>query len=282
MRILVTGAKGQLGVDVVNLLDKKHEVIGMDRQQLDVTNPEECTYVIQRLQPDVVIHCAAFTQVDLAEREADQAFLVNAKGSRNIAIASEVVGAKIVYISTDYVFDGSHTVPYHANDKTNPINVYGKSKLAGEHFIQSHSSKYYIIRTSWLYGKYGNNFVKTMLKLSSTRDEITVVADQLGSPTYTIDLVKFLANLIETDHYGIYHASNTGSCTWYEFAQAIFKLSNIKINVHPCSTEEYQIAAPRPMYSVLDHNSILSHGFQDLRPWEEALRAYLLDNGTIC
>lgn len=279
MKILVTGAKGQLGTDVVNCLGEMHDVVGMDRNQLDVTNLDECMQVIQSIRPDIVIHCAAFTQVDLAERERDQAYLVNAIGGRNIAIASEEMSAKMVYFSTDYVFDGNNNVPYQEYDQTNPDSVYGKSKLAGEQFIQSHSTKYFIIRTSWLYGQHGNNFVKTMLKLSKNRSDLKVVSDQVGSPTYTVDLVKFLADLIETDHYGIYHATNTGSCSWYEFAQTIFEIRNIHINVVPCTTEEYQLAAPRPKYSVLDHTSIQSHGFQDMRPWKEALGEYLSEGG---
>jgi dTDP-4-dehydrorhamnose reductase len=276
VKILVTGANGQLGVDVVKKLSVDHAVTGLGREELDVIDLDECIRVLNELKPDVVIHCASYTLVDLAEREYDQAYLVNAVGSQYIAIASEEIGAKLVFISTDYVFDGKSDVPYSEDDQSNPASIYGKSKLAGEQYVQSYSSKYFIVRTSWLYGRYGNNFVKTMLKLSKGRDMLTIVNDQIGSPTYTVDLVNFLSELIQTDQYGIYHASNTGSCTWYDFACAIFEEKHKLVRITPCTTEEYKSSAPRPQYSVLEHAKMRLYGFPEFRHWRAALHEFLL------
>lgn len=275
MKILITGANGQLGKDLVKILGVNHEVLGCGREILDVTNLEQCKQVITDFHPEAVIHAAAYTNVDLAETEQDAAFQINATGSRNIAVAAERVGAKLCYVSTDYVFDGNSPLPYNEYDQTNPLGIYGKSKRAGEHVVQTLSTRYYIVRTSWLYGQYGHNFVKTMLRLSCDKDRLTVVHDQIGSPTYTVDLCHFLNELIQTEKYGIYHASNTGSCTWYEFAEAIFKESEISVQLHPCTTEEFPRPAPRPRYSVLDHMSIRTNNFQEFRHWNDALRAFL-------
>ncbi|UKS24976.1 dTDP-4-dehydrorhamnose reductase [Paenibacillus sp. HWE-109] len=277
MKILVTGANGQLGQDVVKLLGANHEVHGYGRDQLDITNESQCMEVITALRPDVVIHSAAYTAVDLAETEVKQAYAVNADGTKNLVIAAESVGAKFCYISTDYVFDGTSVTPYKEDDLTNPQSVYGKSKRAGEQYIESLSSKYFIVRTSWVYGSYGTNFVKTMLNQAKTRDSLKVVSDQLGSPTYTIDLALFLEQLVMTEKYGIYHASNSGSCSWYEFACAIFEESGLKVNVEPCTTEEFPRPAPRPRNSVMEHGTIRANGFEDLRPWREGLKAFLVE-----
>jgi len=190
-------------------------------------------------------------------------------------LAAEEIGAKFVYISTDYVFDGRADKPYREYDRTDPQTVYGRSKLAGEQLVQSLSSRYFIVRTSWVYGKHGANFVKTMLKLAEERDRLKVVHDQIGSPTYTLDLARFLLELVKTDYYGIYHASNSGICSWYEFAKAIFEERRLNVHVEPCTTEEFPRPAPRPAWSVLDHGAIRAHGFEPLRPWREALRHYL-------
>lgn len=214
---------GQLGQDVVLLLQHQgHEVLACDRQEMDITDLDQCIQVIGGFGPDAVIHCAAHTAVDAAESDIDAAYLINATGSRNVALASEKAGAKLVYISTDYVFDGMGAQPYHEYDNTDPKSIYGKSKRAGEVLVQSLSSKYFIVRTSWVYGKYGNNFVKTMLKLGQEKPMLQVVDDQKGSPTYTVDLARFLLELVQTEKYGVYHASNSDSCTWFEFTQAIF------------------------------------------------------------
>lgn len=275
MKVIVTGAGGQLGKDLVKCLNLNHEVIGLDRSQLDITDDVQCRHLINLMKPDVIIHTAAFTAVDLAESNEDLAYSINAAGTRNIAVAAEQVGAKLCYISTDYVFDGTSTVPYKEYDNTNPQSVYGKSKRAGEQLIQTLSSKYFIVRTSWVYGTQGNNFVKTMLKLANERDNLKVVDDQIGSPTYTVDLCNFLLELVQTKKYGVYHASNTGMCSWYEFAKAIFEESDIKINVIPCSTNEFPRPAPRPGYSLMDHLSIRTNGFNDLRNWREGLKGFL-------
>ncbi len=284
MKVLVTGSAGQLGQDLVLLLQAQgHEVLGCDRQEMDITDLDQCVEIIGGFAPDAVIHCAAHTAVDVAETDIDAAYLINATGSRNVALAAEKAGAKLVYISTDYVFDGMGTQPYHEYDNTDPQSIYGKSKRAGEVLVQSLSSKFFIVRTSWVYGKYGNNFVKTMLKLGQEKPLLQVVDDQKGSPTYTVDLANFLLELIQTEKYGIYHASNTEFCTWYEFTQAIFAeaedILGLKFTakLEPCSTEQFPRPAPRPQYSVMEHLAIRTNGFQDIRPWREGLRDFLLE-----
>ena len=277
MRVVITGANGQLGHDLVRILGAEHEVFGFGREELDITKLEQVRHVIGTIKPDAVIHSAAYTAVDLAESEEDCTYLVNAFGSRNVAMAAEEVGAKVCYISTDYVFDGQSEIPYREYDKTNPLGVYGKSKYAGEQLVQSVSTRYYIVRTSWVYGVNGNNFVKTMLKIGAERDQLKVVHDQIGSPTYTYDLCHFLNQLIQTDYYGIYHATNTGVCSWYEFAKAIFEESGMTVQIDPCTTEEFPRPAPRPKNSVMEHLAIRAQGLPDLRHWREALRDFLVE-----
>jgi dTDP-4-dehydrorhamnose reductase len=276
MKILVTGANGQLGRELVELhAPRDMEITGLGRSELDITDLAQCREVFQTNMPDAVVHCAAYTKVDQAEAEPDEAYRVNAYGTRNAALAAEEIGAKFVYVSTDYVFDGRADKPYREYDRTDPQTVYGRSKLAGEQLVQSLTSRYFIVRTSWVYGKYGANFVKTMLKLSEERDSLKVVHDQVGSPTYTLDLARFLLELVRTDYFGIYHASNSGICSWYEFAKAIFEERELNVEVEPCTTAEFPRPAPRPAYSVLDHGAIRAHGLKPLRPWREALRHYL-------
>ncbi|WP_274654026.1 dTDP-4-dehydrorhamnose reductase [Paenibacillus humicola] len=274
-KILVTGANGQLGAEIVRLKAEGLEIRGFRREELDVTNLEQARSVIADYSPNVVIHCAAYTAVDLAESEPDEAFRVNAAGTRNIALAARESGAKLCYISTDYVFDGTGSVPYHETDTTGPRTVYGKSKLAGEQAAAAFHDRFFIVRTSWVYGRYGSNFVKTMLKMADERDQLKVVHDQIGSPTYTLDLARFLLELVQTDYYGIYHASNTGICSWYEFAKAIFELSGKTVRLEPCTTADFPRPAPRPAYSVMDHSAIRIHGLTDLRPWREGLEHFL-------
>ncbi|EPR26456.1 MULTISPECIES: dTDP-4-dehydrorhamnose reductase [Geobacillus] len=272
MKVVVTGAKGQLGTDLVHLLaDRGYKVYGYGRDELDITNFEQVKQVISEVNPDVVIHAAAYTKVDLAESEPDQAFLINAYGTRNVVVASEAIGAKLVYVSTDYVFDGTANVPYNEFAPTNPLSVYGKSKLAGEQFVRDLHSKFFIVRTSWVYGKHGNNFVKIMLKLAQERDELMVVHDQIGCPTYTVDLANCILELIQTEKYGIYHVSNSGHCSWYEFAKAIFEEAGIEVKVNPCTTKDFPRPAPRPAYSVLDHMALQLNGFREMREWRVAL-----------
>lgn len=282
MKVLVTGASGQLGRDVVLLLEKEgHDILACDRDQMDITNQAQCNEVISSYHPEVIIHCAAYTAVDAAETDTDGAYKVNAVGTRNVAVAAEKVGAKLIYISTDYVFDGQSTTPYQEYDDTNPRSVYGKSKRAGEWLVQSLCSKWFVVRTSWVYGLHGNNFVKTMLKLGQEKPKLQVVHDQKGSPTYTVDLALFLIELMGTEMYGVYHASNRGECTWYEFTQAIFEEAqtvvgvSIQAELEPCTTEQFPRPAPRPVNSVMDHLSIRTNGLTDLRPWREGLRDFI-------
>lgn len=281
MKALVTGATGQLGTDVVNnLRSNGHDVLACDRNEMDITDLAQCQQVINQYQPDVIIHCAAYTAVDAAETDIDEAYKVNAVGTRNIAVAAENNGSKLIYISTDYVFDGTSEVPYQEYDNTNPQSIYGKSKRAGEVLVQSLSSRFFIVRTSWVYGLHGNNFVKTMLRLGQEKPSLKVVHDQKGSPTYTVDLANFLIELMETEKYGVYHASNSGSCTWYEFTQAIFEEAfqlgiTIIAEPEPCSTDEFPRPAHRPANSVMEHLSIRTNGFQDLRPWRDGLKDFL-------
>ncbi|WP_025681697.1 dTDP-4-dehydrorhamnose reductase [Paenibacillus massiliensis] len=282
MKVMVTGAAGQLGTDAVRIFTEQgHEVLASDRGQLDITDQQQTIDAVTAFKPDAIVHCAAYTAVDAAETDVDGAYRVNAVGTRNLAVAAEQVGAKLIYISTDYVFDGQSEQPYHEYDNTNPQSIYGKSKRAGEVHAQTLSSRYFIVRTSWVYGLHGNNFVKTMLKLGQEKPSLQVVHDQKGSPTYTVDLVQFLAELMLTEKYGIYHASGSGACTWYEFTQAIFEEAReimgltIQAELHPCTTDQFPRPAHRPANSVMEHLSIRTNGFSDLRPWREALKDFL-------
>ncbi|MEW9672165.1 dTDP-4-dehydrorhamnose reductase [Ammoniphilus sp. 3BR4] len=275
MKILVTGAGGQLGRDLVRILSKEHKVFGYSRHELDITDPAQVLACLRQLKPHAVVHAAAYTKVDLAETEKEQAYLVNAYGTRNVAVAAQSVGAKMAYVSTDYVFDGKTSTPYHEFDETNPLNVYGNSKLAGEEFVRSFSDKFFIVRTSWVYGVHGTNFVKTMLKMAEERNELRVVSDQIGSPTYTVDLCQFIGELMTTEKYGIYHASNAGRCSWHEFATVIFEETQKAIRVVPIKTGDFPRPAIRPAFSVLDHMSIRLNDFSGLRHWKEALKDFL-------
>lgn len=276
MKVLVTGAKGQLGTDVVlQLQEKGFEVFGFGHQELDITNQEQVSDMIVSLQPNVVIHTAAYTKVDQAEDEPEQAFLVNAIGTRNVAVAAEKVGAKLVYVSTDYVFDGTATEPIDEFHQTNPINVYGKSKLAGEQFVRDFHSKFFIVRTSWVYGKYGNNFVRTMLRLAEEGKEIRVVDDQFGSPTYAVDLAERIIDLIYTEKYGVYHISGEGQCSWYEFAKEIFNMFyNQTIDIKPSLSQEFKQKAKRPSYSLLLSSVLEMQNFKKMPSWKESLIKY--------
>lgn len=274
--ILVTGANGQLGTQIVNLLKTKlYNVVGFNKEELDIANFEKVNKVVKQINPSVIIHCAAYTKVDLAESEPDHAFLVNGIGTRNMVVASEKQGSKFVYISTDYVFDGNANEPYNEFSITSPTSVYGKSKLAGENFVKHLHSKFFIIRTSWLYGLSGNNFVKTMVQLGRERKEITVVDDQFGCPTNALDLAECIISIIQTEKYGTYHVSNSGYCSWYEFATAIFDELNMNVNLKPCKTKDFPRPAKRPAYSVLDHMSIRLNQVGKMRHWRLALKEFL-------
>jgi dTDP-4-dehydrorhamnose reductase len=277
-KVLVTGAAGQLGQDVVNTLTEAgYEVHGFGHAELDITNMNQVEQVLGEVQPDIVVHSAAYTKVDQAESDQEAAFAVNAIGTRNIAVVSEALGAKLVYISTDYVFNGEAEVAYTEFDQPTPLGVYGKSKYAGEVFVHDFHSKFFILRTSWVFGAHGGNFVKTMLKLAGTQPELKVVNDQRGCPTYTVDLASFIRDVIETSNYGTYHVSNSGECSWYEFAKTIFELSGKTVKVTPVTTKEFPRPAPRPKNSVFDHMALRLNGFGELPSWRNALERFLTE-----
>lgn len=276
MKVLVTGANGQLGQELVNQLKNTQvELFSFTKAELDITNLDLVYQVTREIKPDVIINAAAYTKVDKAETEKYLAFSVNAYGQRNLVVAAEEIGAKICYISTDYVFDGTATQPYEEHALVNPLGVYGKSKYAGEQLTQSLSTKYFIVRTAWVYGEFGPNFVKTMLRLAEDRTELGVVHDQIGSPTYTVDLASFVIELVKTDKYGIYHCTNSGTCSWYEFAKAIFEEAGKNIIVNPLKTDEYPTPAKRPSYSVLSDMALRMNGFTPIRHWREGLITFL-------
>lgn len=274
MKILITGAYGMLGSDLREVL-KNHELIVTGSKDLDITDEGDVIDFIDENSPDIVINAAAYTAVDDCETNYDEAYAVNAIGPKNLAVACKKQGIPLVHISTDYVFDGSKRTPLLENDPLGPQSAYGKTKLEGEKFIQEYADKYFILRTAWLYGLHGNNFVQTMLSLAENHDEITVVDDQIGSPTYSLDLAVSIANLLNSDKYGIYHLTNEGECSWYEFSKRIFELSNVDVKVLPVTTEEFPRPAPRPHYSVLSNQKWIKAGFPPMRKYEEALSDYL-------
>ncbi|CEO88411.1 dTDP-4-dehydrorhamnose reductase [Syntrophaceticus schinkii] len=273
MRVLVTGADGQLGYDMVKTLNENSiECLETSINELDITNEAQTNEVITNYYPDVVVHCAAYTAVDKAEDERELCYNVNVLGTKYVAAACKAIDAKMVYISTDYVFDGEGDQPFEATDQPNPINYYGKTKYEGELEVQKLLNTYFIIRISWVFGQNGNNFVKTMLRLAKERDEISVVADQIGSPTYTYDLTRLVVDMIQTEKYGIYHATNEGYCSWYEFASEIFKQAGLEVKVKPIKTEDYITKAKRPKNSRLSKRKLAQQGFSGLKEWEGALR----------
>lgn len=279
MKVLVTGANGQLGYDVVKELQKQNiECYGASRQDFDIVDFEATENFIKNYMPDAVIHCAAYTAVDKAEDERGLCYLVNASATENIAEVCKKINAKMLYISTDYVFDGTKDGFYEVDDKPNPINVYGKTKLLGEEAVQKILDKYFIVRISWVFGKHGNNFVKTMLRLGKECKEINVVADQYGSPTYTADLAPLLVEMIKTEKYGVYHATNEGVCTWAEFAEEIFKIAGMNVKVNHITTAEYPTRAKRPMNSRLSKESLKDKIFFTLPVYSDAVNRYLLEN----
>lgn len=276
MRILVTGVSGQLGYDVERELERRGiEHLGTSSRELDITDREAVERLMESYRPDAVIHCAAYTKVDLAEDEPERCWAVNADGTRNLAAACREIGAKMLYISTDYVFPGTGEQFRRTDDPVSPVNTYGRSKLAGELAVQSLLEKYFIVRISWVFGKNGNNFVKTMLRLAETKAELSVVCDQIGSPTYTADLAPLLCDMVQTERYGVYHATNEGTCAWSEFAEAIFELAGRQVVVHPIPTSAYPTRAARPLNSRMSKECLHSNGFQELPEWKNALARYL-------
>ena len=299
MKVLVTGIAGQLGHDVMNELHKRgYEGVGsdvapqysgaddgtavtkMDYIQMDITNSEEVTETIKKVNPDVVVHCAAWTAVDLAEESEnkEKVMAINVGGTENITKVCKELDCKMVYISTDYVFDGYGTRPWNEDCKDYaPLNVYGESKLMGEKVVSLNLEKYFIVRIAWVFGVNGNNFIKTMLKVGKKFDSLNVVNDQIGTPTYTYDLSILLVDMIETDKYGYYHATNEGGyISWYDFACEIFKQAGYKTKVNPVTTEEYGVSkARRPFNSRLNKTKLVDNGFTPLPDWKDALSRYL-------
>lgn len=281
MRILVTGAKGMLGTDLMKALKEKHTTVGIDIDELDITDLAETLVAVKEAAPDVVINCAAYTNVDGCETNEETAYKVNAFGPRNLAVACEQTGAALVHISTDYVFPGNGNRPYREDDLTGPKSVYGCSKLAGENNVRTMCSRYYIVRTSWLFGANGPNFVKTILRIAGEGNPLSIVNDQLGSPTYTRDLADALAALITQPAYGTYHLTNSNHCSWYEFTRQILEMAGLANEVAPISSEEFKRPAPRPAYSVLDNFNWRLMGYEPLRDYKAALRDYLVETGVI-
>lgn len=280
MKVLVTGVAGQLGYDVCKKLKERDiPYVGTDVADCDITDAAAVQALFAREQPDAIIHCAAYTAVDKAEDNEILAYAVNETGTRNIAAECKTWDTKMIYISTDYVFPGVGEKFYEVNDKTSPQNVYGKSKLAGELAVQKLLDKYFIVRISWVFGANGNNFVKTILRLSETKTELGVVADQIGSPTYTADLAPLLCDMIVSDKYGVYHATNEGICSWAEFAQEIFRQAGKAVIINRLITAEYPVKAVRPLNSRMSKKSLDQAGFHRLPTWQDALERYLKELG---
>lgn len=300
MRILVTGACGQLGFDVVKeLVSQEQEAVATDilpetselpdgvrYLPLDITDPAAVEQALRQLRPDAVIHCAAWTAVDAAEepKNREKVFAINATGTRNLAAACKQIGAKLLYISTDYVFDGQGTEPWQPDcDAYAPLNVYGQSKLEGELAVRELLDNYFIVRIAWVFGKNGKNFVKTMLRVGRSHNTVRVVKDQIGTPTYTPDLARLLADMIQTDKYGVYHATNEGGfISWYDFTREIYRQAGLMTEVLPVTTAEYGLSkAKRPFNSRLDKSKLTERGFDRLPDWKDALRRYLIETGEI-
>ncbi|WP_407391821.1 dTDP-4-dehydrorhamnose reductase [Methanobrevibacter sp.] len=275
MKILITGSNGMLGHDLQDVLSKKHELILTTSKTLDITDKEHVIDFICDKKPDLVINSAAYTDVDGCEENQDLAYSINGDGVRNLALACKEIDCPLVHVSTDYVFDGSARDPIAEDGEIGPISVYGKSKLKGEEAILEILDKYFIVRTAWLYGINGKNFPKTMLELAKNHPEITVVYDEVGTPTYTPDLACGISQLIETDYYGIYHLTNSGSCSWCEFARYIFEVAGCDVKVIPVTASEFARPAPRPSYSVLDNRNWVDNGFEPLRDYKEAIKEYI-------
>lgn len=277
MKVLVTGAKGQLGTDLMNELEKRGiESIGVDVQEMDITDKEACMRVISESKADAVIHCAAYTAVDAAEDNVDLCRKINGEGTRNVALACQATGAKLMYISTDYVFDGQGTRPWEPDDSRSPLNVYGQTKYEGELAVEELVEKFFTVRIAWVFGVAGKNFIKTMLRLGKERGAVSVVEDQVGSPTYTYDLARLLVDMIQTDYYGRYHATNEGFCSWYEFACEIFRQAGMdEVKVTPVSSDQFPVKAVRPANSRMSKAKLEENGFEPLPTWQDALGRFL-------
>lgn len=276
MKVLVTGYTGQLGFDVVREgFERGFEMMGIGSNELNITDEQSVSQFVKEMKPDAIIHCAAYTAVDKAEDDKVNCWNVNVNGSKYLAIAAKEINAKFMYISTDYVFDGLGEDPFVETEVPNPVGYYGLTKHEGEKVIQSLLSEWFIVRISWVFGQNGNNFVKTMLRLAETRNKLSVVGDQVGSPTNTFDLSRLLLNMIQTNRYGIYHATNEGFCSWSEFAKEIFRLSEKNVVVHSITTEEYPARAVRPKNSRLSKRKLVESGFEPLPKWQDSLAHYI-------
>ncbi|NWQ42645.1 dTDP-4-dehydrorhamnose reductase [Bacillus sp. EB106-08-02-XG196] len=276
MKILVTGYTGQLGYDVVREgVIRGIDMVGIGSKDLNITNGPYVYKYIKEMKPDAIIHCAAYTAVDKAEDDKVNCWKVNVEGTANLANAAKEFAAKFIYISTDYVFDGLGKVPFIETDVPNPVGFYGLSKYEGEKVVQSLLNEWFIVRISWVFGMNGSNFVKTILELSETHDELNIVGDQVGSPTYTFELSRLLLDMIQTENYGIYHATNEGFCSWAEFAKEIFYITNKTTKVNSISSEEYPTRAIRPKNSRMSKQKLIENGFNPLPTWQESLEHFL-------
>ena len=278
MKVLVTGVKGQLGHDVMNeLANRGYEGVGVDVDEMDITDAGAVRKVMEEVRPEKVVHCAAWTAVDAAEDQVEICRRVNVDGTENIAKMCGELNIPMVYLSTDYVFDGQGTRPWEPDDPVvQPLNVYGQSKYEGELAVQKYTDKYYIVRIAWVFGVNGKNFIKTMLNLGKTHDTLTVVDDQIGTPTYTYDLARLLVDMLEKEEYGIYHATNEGGyISWYDFAVEILRQAGLKVDVKPVSSAEYPAKAKRPSNSRMEKKKLEEHGFRRLPDWKDALARYL-------
>ena len=288
MKILITGSNGQLGNELQDIIKKGYseigsisdelknaEIIAVDIDKLNIINELQVKEFMIEHKPDVVINCAAYTNVDKCEEAKGIAYEINAYGPKNLAQACEVIGAKFVQVSTDYVFEGTGNIPFTENSELKPQSEYGVTKLSGETFTREYCSKHFIVRTAWLYGYVGNNFVYTMMKLGKEKDSLMVVDDQRGNPTHANDLAHHILKLIETENYGVYHCTGKGECSWYDFATEIMRLSNLECTINPCTTEEFPRPAKRPEYSSLDNKMLRETIGDDMREWKVALKEFI-------
>ena len=276
MKVLVTGVKGQLGYDVVKQLNNQNiECLGVDIDDFDLTKEDQVDTCITNYNPDVIVHCAAYTAVDKAEDDKELCYNVNVLGTRNIANVAKKLNAKLIYISTDYVFEGTGETFYQPKDKKNPQSYYGLTKSLGEDEVTSVLNKYFIVRISWVFGVNGNNFVKTMLRLGTDREELNVVSDQIGSPTYTYDLAKLLVEMAKSEKYGIYHATNEGVCSWADFAKEIMLLGDKNCKINYITSDQYPQKAVRPKNSRMSKEDLTNNGFMLLPTWQDALKRYI-------
>lgn len=280
MKICVIGHKGMLGQDMmIEAKKQNHDVVGVDIDEIDITDLESIKDVFSEVVPEVVINCAAYTAVDLCEEKAELAHSVNGDGPGNIGLAARDLGIEVVHISTDYVFDGESEESYLEDSPTAPKSVYGKSKLEGEQKLIAATEKHYILRIAWLYGEHGNNFVKTISKIAKEKDSIKVVDDQIGSPTWTVDVCKQILKIIASGEYGIYHATSEGACSWFEFTKYILNSYKIECEVLPCTTDEFPRPAPRPAYSVLENSNLKKQGINIMPQWKTAFDNYIESEG---